>query len=240
MYIFPPFPTPTDSTTALLLTHATMRILPVQLAALLSTHIMPSTSTSSTPTSTTPRFPSTSLTPEQNATLAAAEAAILSEYGTAVSIRDANGTLLGPFGPLSFTPTVLTPYLDHVVAVTRAAAPYISARERELVILATASVTRAEFVRTAHETIGVGAGLTRAQVEAAGRGERVEGLEEREELVYGLGVEMARGFGKLGDERFEEVVGVEGLGREGVSAVAQVVGMYFLAGVLVNVADVKE
>ncbi|KAF1968502.1 hypothetical protein BU23DRAFT_602117 [Bimuria novae-zelandiae CBS 107.79] len=80
--------------------------------------------------SSTPRFPATSLTPAQRADLGAAEQAVRSTFGTAIELRDANGTLLGPFGPLSYTPSVLSPYLTHMVAVNTT--PLLMPREREL------------------------------------------------------------------------------------------------------------
>ena len=119
-----------------------------------------------------------------------------------------------------------------------ASTPLLTARERELVILATCGVARAEFCIQSHVKIGMEAGLSQGQAEGAVRGEEeVDGLEEREREVYGLGLVIARGVGKVEDGVFER--GVEVLGRDRVSAVAQVVGLYYLAGVLVNVADVK-
>ncbi|KAL5452782.1 hypothetical protein PMIN06_005811 [Paraphaeosphaeria minitans] len=181
-----------------------------------------------------PRFPSAALTPAQQADLAAAETAVRDTFGPGIELKDAAGSLLGPFGPLSYTPASLAPYLAFAVAVSTT--PLLTPRERELATLATTSVTRCDYVAYAHRKAGLSAGLSDPQVSAALAGKEVEGLSEKETVVYGLGLGLARGYGKVGDEVFEGAVGV--LGRQGVSAVAQVVGAYALAGVLVGVAGV--
>ncbi|OAG06043.1 uncharacterized protein CC84DRAFT_1053698, partial [Paraphaeosphaeria sporulosa] len=151
-----------------------------------------------------------------------------------IELKDAAGNLLGPFGALSYTPDVLAPYLAFAVKVNTT--PLLTPRERELAIIATTSVTKSEYVAYAHRKAGLSAGLSDSQISAALEGKDVAGLGEKENVVYRLGLELARGYGKVSDTVFEGAVGV--LGRDGVSAVSQVVGAYVLAGVLVGVGGV--
>ncbi|KAL1607994.1 hypothetical protein SLS60_002933 [Paraconiothyrium brasiliense] len=181
------------------------------------------------------RFPATSLTPSQIADLADAEKAVRDNFGPGIQLKDDEGNLLGPFGPLSYTPTVLAPYLAHIVTIM--ATPLLTPKERELATLATVSVTKSEFIAYAHKKAGLAAGLSEAQVAEAVQGRAVEGLSEREGMIYEIGLELARCNGRLENDRFEKAVRI--MGRDGVSALAQVVGAYLLAAVLVNVADVK-
>lgn len=191
------------------------------------------------PTSpSTPRFPTSSLPPSTLAELADAEIAVHNTIDPNIQLKDSSGNLLGPFGPLAYTPSTLPPYLAFATAINTT--PHLSTRERELVVLATTSVTKSAYIAYAHSKAGAAAGLSEEQVDAASRGcdaGEVGGLSEREGVVYSLGLEMTRGFGRLGDEAFEGAVGV--LGREGVSAVAQVVGAYFLGAVLVEVGGAE-
>jgi alkylhydroperoxidase/carboxymuconolactone decarboxylase family protein YurZ len=191
--------------------------------------------TMATNDSTPTRFPSTSQTPEQAAAAAEAERIILAKFGPSFQLKDADGNLLGPFSTLSYTPSTFLPYLDYANAFTSLL--LLAAKERELAILATCSVTKSEYALYAHRRIGVSVGLTEEQVRNAGEGRIPEGLVKRERDVYVLALEMARRFGTLSDEVFEQAVGV--IGRDGVSQLAQVVGGYLLGSVLINVADVK-
>lgn len=166
----------------------------------------------------------------------------VSTISTDTTLTDAcKGNLLGPFGPLSYTPSILAPYLSHIGAINTT--PLLTPKERELVVLATTSITKAAYIEYAHKKIGLTAGLSREQVDAAASGlpvSSVPELIEREQIAYELGLELAKRSGKVDDVLFEEAMGVGkgSLGREGVSAVAQVVGAYLLAAVLVNVAGV--
>jgi hypothetical protein len=79
-------------------------------------------------------------------------------------------------------------------------------------------------------------GLTQEQVDRASRGHVPKGLPDREESIYKLALEMANEFGTLGDKLFDFAVVL--LSKEGVAALAQLVGGYMLVTVLEKVADV--
>ncbi|KAF2732130.1 hypothetical protein EJ04DRAFT_578570 [Polyplosphaeria fusca] len=173
-------------------------------------------------------------TPQQASALASATTAIHAAYGpnAPILITDASGALQGPFSILLHTPSTFEPYVHFASAVVTL--PNLSARERELVALACVSVTRAPYVRYAHRRIGVGVGLSEGQVREAGEGRVPGGLGgEREEVVFEVGLGMGRGFGRVAEEEWGR--GVRVLGVEGMSAVAQVVGVFLLASCFDNV-----
>lgn len=182
----------------------------------------------------TPRFPVDQQTPEQKAAFAEAEKLVKATYGDSFQLKDANGNLLGPFGVLSYTPSTFLAYLNYTQAYT--VLPHITPKERELSILATASVTGSEYIIYAHKKIGISVGLTEKQVKKASEGHTPDGLGKREKFVYETALEMAENYGSMKDKLFNEAV--KQLGRDGTAQLAQEVGGYMLSSVLVNVADV--
>lgn len=141
---------------------------------------------------------------------------------------------MGPFVTLQYAPEAFMPYLNYVHALNTL--PYLTTKERELTVLAGCSITQAQFIIYAHKKIGMSVGLTQEQVDDAARGKAPEGLGERERCVYGVALEIARRQGKVADDQFEAAT--KELGREGVAALANVVGAILASSVLVNVADV--
>ncbi|KAF2656620.1 hypothetical protein K491DRAFT_553035, partial [Lophiostoma macrostomum CBS 122681] len=156
-------------------------------------------------------------------------------YGSSFQLKDADGNLLGPFGPLSFTTNTLLPYLNYTSATTQVGV--ITPKERELATLATVSVTGSEYIIYAHKKIGISVGLTQKQVNDAAKGHVPNKLGDREQYVYVLALKLANDYGSISDRTFKNAV--KELGRNGTSQVAQMVGSYLLSSVLVNLADVK-
>lgn len=180
------------------------------------------------------RFPPGEESDSKKAALEDAEKRVAEVFGSSFKLKDDQGNLLGPFGILSYTPETFLLYLQHMQAINTL--PYLTIRERELAALATAHVTQAAFITYAHKRIGMGAGLSQEQVDDAAEGKRPAGLEERESVVYDAALSIAKSSGKLDDWAFEAAR--EKIGREGVSALAQVVGAFLLGSMLINVADI--
>jgi alkylhydroperoxidase family enzyme len=181
------------------------------------------------------RFPTTAQTPEQSAGLAEAEKLVNQTYGSSFALKDANGNLLGPFGPLAFNINTLLPYLNYTQSTTQAGV--ITPKERELATLATVSVTGSDYIIYAHKKIGMSVGLTQKQVNDAAKGDVPNKLGSREQAVYVLALKLANDYGSISDRTFKNAV--KDLGRNGTAQVAQMVGSYLLSSVLVNLADVE-
>lgn len=182
-----------------------------------------------------PRFPSEFDTPEKRDTFAEVERIVKNLHGDSFKVKDGNGNFLGPFGVLSSELKTFVPYLEYTLAFFKL--PHVTPRERELAILAAVSVTRSEFVEYAHHKIGIMQGMSQDQVEDASGGRVPVGLSDREESIYKLSLNIARGFGMIDDNQFDSAVLL--LGKAGISQVAQLVGGYILVSTLVNIGDVR-
>ena len=143
-----------------------------------------------------------------------------SQAGT-VPIVDEAARLLGPFAVMLLTPEVGNA-MQQVGAKIRFSTA-LSARERELAILAVAGVLRSDFERLAHEPAALRAGLTRAQVSAVLSGRPPEGLTGDEPLICRLALKMTAER-NLVDEDY--AAGVAGLGRERLAELTWLVGYY--------------
>ncbi len=143
-----------------------------------------------------------------------------SQAGT-VPITDEGGRLLGPFAVMLLTPEVGNA-VQQVGAKIRFATA-LTARERELAILAVAGAARSDFERLAHEPAALRAGLTRAQVNAALSGQVPGGLAGDEALVCRLARVMTADR-NLADDDY--AAGVAALGKERLAELTWLVGYY--------------
>jgi 4-carboxymuconolactone decarboxylase len=92
------------------------------------------------------------------------------------SMEAADGTLEGPFGIFLFAPAVGGP-LQQLGAALRTATS-LTARERELAILAVAAELGSDFELRAHVPLAAAAGIEDADIEAALRGDELESARE--------------------------------------------------------------
>ena len=79
----------------------------------------------------------------------------------------------------------------------------LSAREKELCVLAVLSVYDSPYVHYAHSEIAVCVGFTRAQVQTALHGRPPSGVDGRESTVYCLALELAKSHRPMDDATFE-------------------------------------
>ena len=143
-----------------------------------------------------------------------------SQAGT-VPIVDESGRLLGPFAVMLLTPEVGNA-VQQVGAKIRFATA-LTARERELAILAVAGVLHSDFERLAHEPAALRAGLTKAQVNAVLSGQVPDGLDGDEALIGRLAQVMTADR-TLADEDYE--AGLAALGQARLAELTGLVGYY--------------
>jgi alkylhydroperoxidase family enzyme len=143
-----------------------------------------------------------------------------SQAGT-VPIVDESGRLLGPFAVMLLTPEVGNA-MQQVGAKIRFATA-LTARERELGILAVAGELRSDFERLAHEPAALRAGLTKAQVNAVLSGQVPGGLAGDEALICRLARVMTADR-NLSDEDYE--TGLATLGEQRLAELTWLVGYY--------------
>lgn len=129
-------------------------------------------------------------------------------FGNSFTLRSpVTGELLGPFALLSYTDKWIPKYCRYIHSVV--STTVFTLRERELVVLAVASVSEAGYVIYAHRRIAVSVGLSEDAVEAALHGEawmEMLDLSAREKNVYRLASEMAKNWGRVSDETWRAVV----------------------------------
>jgi 4-carboxymuconolactone decarboxylase len=143
-----------------------------------------------------------------------------SQAGT-VPIVDESGRLVGPFAVMLLTPEV-GHAMQQVGAKIRFSAA-LSARERELAILAVAGVLRCDFERLAHEPAALKAGVTQAQVDAVLSGAVPGDLAGDEALICKL-AQVMTAERNLSDEDYE--TGLAALGKQRLAELTWLVGYY--------------
>jgi alkylhydroperoxidase family enzyme len=143
-----------------------------------------------------------------------------SQAGT-VPIVDESGRLLGPFAVMLLTPEVGNA-MQQVGAQLRFSAA-LTARERELGILAVAGELRSGFERLAHEPAARKAGLTQSQVNAVLSGRVPVGLTEDEAVICRL-AQVMTAERNLPDEDYD--TGLAALGQERLAELTWLVGYY--------------
>ena len=143
-----------------------------------------------------------------------------SQAGT-VPIADEAGRLLGPFAVMLLSPEVGNA-VQQVGAKIRFATA-LTARERELAILAVAGELRSDFERLAHEPAALKAGLTQDQVNAVLSGQVPAGLAGDEALACRLARVMTADR-TLPDEDYE--AGLAALGERRLAELTWLVGYY--------------
>ncbi|KAF1925652.1 uncharacterized protein M421DRAFT_7677 [Didymella exigua CBS 183.55] len=157
----------------------------------------------------TPRFPRHPC-PTANYTLSLLRSQHQAQrlFGDSFTLRNPiTGELLGPFAVLSYTDGRIPQYCSYIHSIV--STPTFTQRERELIVLAVASVTRAEYVMYAHRRIAASVGLAGETIESAlARFSWMEmmDLTPREKNVYRIASEMAGDWGRVGDDTWAAVV----------------------------------
>jgi hypothetical protein len=130
-------------------------------------------------------------------------------FGSSFKLRSSvTGELLGPFALLSYTDAWIPRYCAYIHRAVLTTTLFTN-RERELIVLSVASVTRAEYVVYAHRQIARSVGLSGSVVEGALGGAKFTDmldLTKRESNVYRLASEMAGNWGRVSDATWRDVV----------------------------------
>lgn len=138
-----------------------------------------------------------------------------------VPLVDDQGRLLGPFGPMLFSPRIGTA-VQQVGAALRFD-PDLPPRMRELAILTVAAHARSEFEWTAHEGAARDAGVSTDQLQSLLDGTVPDNLEPAELCA----VKATRALltdRTLGDDLYQEALAE--LGQDALAALVWLVGYY--------------
>jgi 4-carboxymuconolactone decarboxylase len=154
------------------------------------------------------------------------------ERGGARAIAD-DGSLLGPFNPLLFSPAISAAMLE----VFRADKDHTSlpAQAHEVVILTVGAAWRAEYELYAHRAISKTQGLPAAVIDAIVAGKRPEFDTEQDEAAYDFTWQLTHHHA-VDDPSYRRAVAV--FGEAGVVDMVMLIGLYVTVCAIVNAFDV--
>ena len=133
----------------------------------------------------------------------------------------ADGRLIGPFNPALLNPAVTASLLD--LHVTERANTSLSARVREVVILAVGAVWRADYELYAHVALARSAGLPEDAARMIAAGEEPAGLSDQEALAQRLTLQLSA------NHRIDETLyrqAEDAFGAQGLIDIAFLIGIY--------------
>ena len=148
-------------------------------------------------------------------------------------MQSADGTLIGPFNPLLECPEISASFWDWQHAEGRYTT--LSAREREVVILAVGAVWRASYELYAHSAAARTAGLSPDQVDTLAGGAMPDQLSTREQcawrFAHGLTAER-----DIEQSLYDEAAKL--FGTHGISDMLHLIGNYQTVCGMLNTFDI--
>ena len=151
----------------------------------------------------------------------------------AMPLMDDAGHLQGPINSWLLSPQIGVGL--QVLGKAIRAAPLLSPRSQEIIILVVAQRLQSAFERAAHEVTARAAGLTEADIDALSAGTPAHFDDAEEQLCYEL-AQLMMDNGALTDVEYAHAVDV--LGERKLFEVAAVVGWYQMVGLSMSVFQV--
>ena len=149
--------------------------------------------------------------------------------GSAFSMIDDEGCLLGPYNAMLYSPAVgMT--LQALGAAVRYRTSF-SPREREIAILVVASYWRSEYVWFAHERVGRAVGLSDSELVSLRADKHIAFEDKRERVIYKAAISLTR-VGDLGDTMYSEAKSV--LSEADLAEMVVLVGYYATLALLMR------
>ena len=151
----------------------------------------------------------------------------------AMPLMDDEGHLLGPINSWLLSPQIGIGL--QVLGKAIRAAPLLSPRTQEIIILVVAQRLQSVFERAAHEVTARAAGLTEADIDALSSGQPAHFDDAEEQLCYEL-AQLMMDNGALTDAEYARAV--DALGERKLFEVAAIVGWYQMVGLSMSVFQV--
>ena len=164
--------------------------------------------------------------------------AAFGESGVNFPYKDANGSFIGNFAALLYSPNAMIPFMRY--AVVLGSLPGLPPNVRETAILAVGDWFQAPFVTFSHRSQAFATGLTAKQVEILAGGAKPAGsdkLDEACEVAFDVAREAMEGRGRVGDGNWARAEKM--LGKDGTAALVHYVGFYAYACVIQNMAEIE-
>jgi 4-carboxymuconolactone decarboxylase len=182
-------------------------------------------------------IPPSQLSSEQHKAYDEASKIATDMFGDKFLYKTEDGSFIGPFAPLLYTPTLIDPFFKLVIEIGKI--PGLPAEARETAILTTGSHYKAGFELYAHMRVASSTtSLSSEQIKSISEGVKPTGdsaLDEQCEVAFDVSIELAKGGGPLSDKNWKRAL--DSFGKEGAAALIQYVGVYAYTCILLNGVD---
>jgi 4-carboxymuconolactone decarboxylase len=132
-----------------------------------------------------------------------------------------DGRLIGPFNPALLNPAIAAPFLD--LQFAEQVHSSLSARVREVIILAVGAVWQADYELYAHLAVARKAGLSEEAARAVATGGQPDGLSEIELIALQLTQQLST-YHRVDESLYREAE--KSFGTKGLIDIAFLVGIY--------------
>ena len=132
-----------------------------------------------------------------------------------------DGRQIGPFNPALFNPAIAAPFVDLQFAEQMHTS--LSARVREVVILAVGAVWQADYELYAHLAVARKAGLSEDAARAVATGGLPDGLSDNEKIALRLTQQLSTNH-RVDDSLYREAE--NSFGAKGLIDIAFLIGIY--------------
>ena len=148
--------------------------------------------------------------------------------------RQPDGTLLGPFNCVLFSPKIATALIDMIQA-SESKDSTLTNRVRQVVILTVGAVWSSDYERYAHSAVAKKAGLPEDAIQALCKGEPATTLTQEEQLAQRFTRQITDTH-KVDDQLYAEAVAA--FGAEGIVDLLVLAGCYDTVSALLNAFQV--
>ncbi len=148
--------------------------------------------------------------------------------------RQPDGTLLGPFNCVLFSPKIATALIE-LIQASESKDSTLSNRVRQVVILTVGAVWNSDYERYAHSAVAEKAGLTQGAIQALCKGEPDAALTPEERVAQRFTSQITNTH-QVDDQTYGEAVAA--FGTEGVVDMLILAGCYDTVSSLLNAFQV--
>ena len=140
-----------------------------------------------------------------------------------------DGTLIGPYNPLLYSPEMSSAFLDFQLAEAKSTS--LEARVRQVVILAVGAVWKAPYEIYAHAAVARKLGFSEEDISKLSAGESPESLSGTERIAQQYATQLTTSH-FIDDDLF--AAAKKSFGPKGLVDMAQLIGAYHLVCAILN------
>jgi 4-carboxymuconolactone decarboxylase len=144
-------------------------------------------------------------------------------------VKTEDGRLIGPFNPMLYSPAISSRFLEFMD--TEGAGASLSARVREVTILAVGAVWGSDYELYAHKAAARNAGFSEGEITMLVGGELPDGLSGEEQIAYRYARQLSEKH-HVDANLYRSAV--DALGDQGVVDLTYLIGTYHITCSLLN------